>query len=331
MHDAGRLLPLSEYDTSLVGAPPIDLLLHYPHPLDAAALGEHLGPVVEAFNVFASRLAAPDDGVLALVHDPDGVVFTVRPALAWPGGRLELELVDACVDRVRTMPGEPMTRITVTPVPGGTLLGFSVSHTVADAHSVQEFFRAWSRSIAGRGRPVAPVRRRYPTAPGDGRPPVELGTDRPLGGMTVHMPVDLRSLHPEVEIDYVGNAFIVVSERFEEAEVASLPHPAIAARLRACLARSLDRATLLARIRVRANGLEHRQLAWSDGQLLDPEGDIVASNLVRLRPNFLDLGSGPPAASLVPLPAPAGFVVLPALGGGDGVDVQLYAKHPLVL
>jgi len=145
----GRMLPLSDLEVGMIGAPPIDLLLRYQVRLDPEMVERGFREALRQADVFASRLVQLGDDRFGLVSDPEGATFTVRPPASAEHTAFELDAHGALMERVRGLPGDPLVAASCTPLTDGTLVGLSVSHVVGDGGSLVRFMAMWIAAARG--------------------------------------------------------------------------------------------------------------------------------------------------------------------------------------
>jgi hypothetical protein len=145
-----------------------------------------------------------------------------------------------------------------------------------------------------------------------------MGHKRPI---RLRIPVDVRGIDPRIGPQFVGNAFVeavICIDELNDTKAAAL------------------RTVQLIRQEVRkARDISYvRSCLRTEGELvyLDPgaappfdrERDIVSSNISRMRLHQLQFGQGPPTRYFVVLPAPAGFLIGPAV---DGLEVHFASER----
>lgn len=147
------LVPLSPIDHVFTGrgAYPIEFVFAYDSPIDAGRLEESLEKAVEAFPPVGSRFVRLDEVSLAFEPYDGGCAFSVAVS---PTGWTETERKDVFLDPVSGKEGEPLGRVLLTRTPNGCVLGFSLSHAVADGYAYFHFLTSWARVF--RGEPFLP-------------------------------------------------------------------------------------------------------------------------------------------------------------------------------
>lgn len=164
MTKQSRVIPLSSYDQSLVGTLSLIGLFYFSHPPDPDRLRLSFGEALARFPRFASQILRTTGGAFALAPLEDWPALDLRPRMHWTPEEFTAEQVSLFVDKLQGLPGEPVIAASLTPVARGAMLGFSLSHAVADGYSLSQFLTCWAErsaraDLAGNGRP--------PTAPGD--------------------------------------------------------------------------------------------------------------------------------------------------------------------
>jgi shikimate O-hydroxycinnamoyltransferase len=147
------LVPLSPIDHVFTGrgAYPIEFVFAYEGRIDAGRLEESLRKAIEAFPPVGSRFVRLDGASLAFEPYEGGCVFSTASS---PTEWVETERKDAFLDPVSGREGEPLGRVLLTLTPNGCVLGFSLSHAVADGYAYFHFLTSWARIF--RGEPFLP-------------------------------------------------------------------------------------------------------------------------------------------------------------------------------
>jgi len=147
------LIPLSPIDHVFTGrgAYPIEFVFAYDGAIDAGRLEESLRKAIEAFPPVGSRFVPLDGASLAFEPYDGGCVFSTA---ASPTEWAATERKDVFLDPVSGKEGEPLGRALLTRTPKGRVLGFSLSHAVADGYSYFHFLTSWARLF--RGEPILP-------------------------------------------------------------------------------------------------------------------------------------------------------------------------------
>jgi shikimate O-hydroxycinnamoyltransferase len=147
------LIPLSPIDHVFTGrgAYPIEFVFAYEGAIDAGRLEASLKRAVEAFPPVSSRFVRVDGVSLAFEPYDGGCVFSTASS---PTGWDETERKDVFLDPVSGKEGEPLGRALLTRTPNGCILGFSLSHAVADGYAYFHFLTSWARLF--RGEPILP-------------------------------------------------------------------------------------------------------------------------------------------------------------------------------
>jgi hypothetical protein len=153
--------PLSALDVGFVGMPPIDFLIRYSTPLDPERVETSLREILPSFPSLSTRLVQLDETGLGIALEGDTPPFRIREPSVDVEREFDLAYASSYLDRVETLPGEPLMKVSVTPLNEGTLLGISISHAVADGVSCYLLFAAWSAALHGRPR-LRPSFRRNP-------------------------------------------------------------------------------------------------------------------------------------------------------------------------
>ncbi len=147
------LVPLSPIDHVFTGrgAYPIEFVFAYGGAIDPGRLEESLRRAIEVFPPVSSRFVRTSPGSLALEPYEGGCTFRVAESATdfeETGNRTVF------LDPVDGREGEPLGRVLLTRTPGGCVLGFSLSHAVADGYGYFFFLTSWARIF--RGEPFPP-------------------------------------------------------------------------------------------------------------------------------------------------------------------------------
>ncbi|MBK9373385.1 MAG: hypothetical protein IPN03_06550 [Holophagales bacterium] len=147
------LIPLSPIDHVFTGrgAYPIEFAFAYAGAMDAGRLEQSLHRALEAFPPVSSRFVRVAGNALAFEPYEGGCAFRVAESAT---GFAETERRTVFLDPVDGREGEPLARVLLTRTPNGCVLGFSLSHAVADGYSYFHFLTSWARLF--RGEPFPP-------------------------------------------------------------------------------------------------------------------------------------------------------------------------------
>ncbi len=147
------LLPLSPIDHVFTGrgAYPIEFVFAYEGTVDAGRLEASLRKTIVSFPPVGSRFVRLDEATLAFEPYDGGCVFSTA---ASPTEWAATPRKDVFLDPVSGREGEPLGRALLTRTPSGYVLGFSLSHAVADGYSYFHFLTSWARVF--RGEPILP-------------------------------------------------------------------------------------------------------------------------------------------------------------------------------
>ena len=147
------LIPLSPIDHVFTGrgAYPIEFVFAYEGTIDARRLEESLTKAIQAFPPVGSRFVRLGERSLAFEPCADGCAFSVASS---PSDWDATPRKDVFLDPVSGKEREPLGRVLLTRTPNGCVLGFSLSHAVADGYSYFHFLTSWARIF--RGEPILP-------------------------------------------------------------------------------------------------------------------------------------------------------------------------------
>ncbi len=138
------------------GSYPIEFVFAYGGVMDEGKVRRALDETVARFPPVRSKLVKLTGDSYGLEPSEDGLAFSSGLCDESFEG---LENADVFLDPVRTEEGGPLTRIKLTRTPGGSVLGVSMSHAVADGFSYFFFLASWARTFRGESGPE-PVHRR---------------------------------------------------------------------------------------------------------------------------------------------------------------------------
>lgn len=146
-------IPLSPIDHVFTGrgAYPIEFVFAYEGAIDAGRLEASLRKTIDSFPPAGSRFVRLDDSSLAFEPYDGGCVFSISSS---PTEWAATPRKDVFLDPVSGREGEPLARALLTRTPSGCVLGFSLSHAVADGYSYFHFLTSWARLF--RGEPILP-------------------------------------------------------------------------------------------------------------------------------------------------------------------------------
>jgi hypothetical protein len=140
------------------------------------------------------------------------------------------------------------------------------------------------------------------------------------GPIRLRIPVDIRGIDPRIGSGFFGNAFVeavICIDELDDTKAAAL-------RTLQLIRHEVSKARDISYVRscLRTDG----EFVYLDpgAAPFDREKDIVSSNISRMRLHQLQFGQGPPARYFVVLPAPAGFLIGPAV---DGLEVHFASER----
>ncbi|MGD2091207.1 MAG: acyltransferase [Candidatus Aminicenantes bacterium] len=143
-----NVFPLSpiDYIFTGVGSQPITFAFSYDKILAPDLLKKSLDETLKYFPLLQSKLAKISNTNYEFHISEDGLTFDVLESnLTFEeGGSIE-----KYIRPVNSSEGKPLTKITLTQTPGGSILAVSVSHALVDGFSYFHFFSAWARICRG--------------------------------------------------------------------------------------------------------------------------------------------------------------------------------------
>jgi len=136
-------IPLSPIDHIFTGSGsyPIEFVFAYDSLIDEKKLLQSLKETLEYFPPAKSKIQLVN-GEYWFKKDNEGYHFEVAR------GDINFDDTDnreLFIDPVSTKEGEPLTRLRLTQTPKGSVLGVSISHSVADGFSYFHFLASWAR------------------------------------------------------------------------------------------------------------------------------------------------------------------------------------------
>jgi|GEM_PF-578230 len=133
------------------GSQPITFAFVYSRKLDAKILQASLIETLGYFPILQSQLRAKGETDLEFFCTDGGLSFDVVMSRREfvPSDRIEHYITP-----VKTVEGEPMTRITLTQTPTRSVLAISISHALVDGFSYFHFLSSWARIY--RREPIVP-------------------------------------------------------------------------------------------------------------------------------------------------------------------------------
>jgi shikimate O-hydroxycinnamoyltransferase len=135
-----------------------EMVYFYHHTLDPSRLEQSLRLVLQDFPMLCGRLRRKPDGTLSIGYSRSGVSFTVSECNLTmetvQRGLLEAYPVYDFIERINpmllTLADRPLTTIRLTRMAGGgSVLGISRAHVVADGYSFYYFANCWSQVHEG--------------------------------------------------------------------------------------------------------------------------------------------------------------------------------------
>jgi shikimate O-hydroxycinnamoyltransferase len=143
-----KTIPLTPIDHIFtgVGSYPIEFVFAYRDTIDPERLFASLTEAVQHFVPVGSKISEDSANTYALQQSDDGVHFQVTESSANfvdPAARYDF------LDSVKSVAGEPLTRIKLSQTPEGSVIGVSLSHAVGDGFSYFYFLSAWARLFHG--------------------------------------------------------------------------------------------------------------------------------------------------------------------------------------
>jgi hypothetical protein len=143
-----NVFPLNpvEYIFTGVGSQPITFAFSYDKILDPGLLEKSLDETLKYFPMLRSKLVKISNTDYKFHISEKGLTFDVLESNSTfdEAGGIEKYIIP-----VNSIEGKPLTKITLTQTPGGSILAVSVSHALVDGFSYFHFFSAWARICRG--------------------------------------------------------------------------------------------------------------------------------------------------------------------------------------
>ena len=143
-----KTIPLSpvDYIFTGVGSQPITFAFSYQNIIDPDVLQKSLSETLDYFPILRSRLNKISENDYEFQIKEDGLTFNVVESnLAFKESRG----ITQYISPVSSMEREPLTKITLTQTPSGSVLAVSISHALADGFSYFHFLSSWARVCRG--------------------------------------------------------------------------------------------------------------------------------------------------------------------------------------
>ena len=140
MHTTIPLSPIDHIFTG-IGSYPIEFVFVYNDFIDEDKLRGSLENTLTFFPPAASTLKMEDEKYVFEPQQPGYSLKIVDHDINFD----ETKKREVFLDPVSTKEGEILTRIQLTNTPGGSVLGVSISHAIADGFSYFHFLSSWAR------------------------------------------------------------------------------------------------------------------------------------------------------------------------------------------
>lgn len=140
------LLSPVDYIFTGVGSQPITFAFSYPKKINADALRASLNETLKYFPISRSQLNRISETDYQFQFTEEGLTFDViNSNLVFDeSGRIEHYITP-----VNSVEGAPLTKITLTQTPKGSVLTVSISHALVDGFSYFHFLSSWARICRG--------------------------------------------------------------------------------------------------------------------------------------------------------------------------------------
>lgn len=135
-----------DYVFTGVGSQPITFAFAYPNKVDPDALRGALHETLNFFPIVRSRLAKKSDNDYEFLMKDDRLkVDVIKSDLIFE----ESSQIERYITPINSTEGEPLTKITLTQTPTGSILAVSMSHALVDGFSYFHFLSSWARICRG--------------------------------------------------------------------------------------------------------------------------------------------------------------------------------------
>ncbi len=143
-----NVFPLSpvEYIFTGVGSQPISFAFSYNKILDPGLLKKSLDETLNYFPILRSQLVKISKTGYEFHISEEGLTFDLFESNA---AFEESGSIKKYIIPVSSVEGKPLTKITLTQTPKGSILAVSVSHALVDGFSYFHFFSSWARICRG--------------------------------------------------------------------------------------------------------------------------------------------------------------------------------------
>lgn len=143
-----KAIPLSPVDYIFTGSgsQPITFAFFYPIALDPDVLQTSLRETLEYFPILQSQLNKASERDYRFHIMEDGLTFDVRKS---DSAFEKSQKITHYIEPVSSIEGMPLTKITLTQTPQGSILTVSISHALADGFSYFHFLSSWARICRG--------------------------------------------------------------------------------------------------------------------------------------------------------------------------------------
>lgn len=143
-----NVFPLNpvEYIFTGAGSQPITFAFSYDQILDPALLEKSLDETLKYFPMLRSKLVQISNTDYKFHISAEGLTFDILEANSTFA---EAGSIEKYITPVNSIVGKPLTKITLTQTPGGSILAVSVSHALVDGFSYFHFFSGWARICRG--------------------------------------------------------------------------------------------------------------------------------------------------------------------------------------
>jgi len=141
-------IPLSpvDYIFTGVGSQPITFAFSYQNIIDPHVLQISLSETLDYFPILRSRLNKISENDYEFHITEEGLTFkVVESNLAFEESRR----ITQYISPVNSIEGKPLTKITLTQTPKGSILAVSISHALVDGFSYFHFLSSWARICRG--------------------------------------------------------------------------------------------------------------------------------------------------------------------------------------
>ncbi len=140
--------PLTPVDHLFTGiaSQPITFAFSYRQKLDPVSLQKSLDATLEHFPILKSQLQRTSECDFEYHLSSTGLTFEIHESNT---DFKTTDKIEQYITPVNSIEGQPLTKITLTQTPNGSVLAVSISHALVDGFSYFHFLSSWARICRG--------------------------------------------------------------------------------------------------------------------------------------------------------------------------------------